>query len=218
MGWGRSPRRTRASSSRYRWAEWNRAYSLLILPRTPSCCVGKGSRASCGSTVFGMYLRTGPPVSTAARHARRLQREHGRWSVAVDPPKEPQDGLGRRSSRSLRRAGLAHRPGPAHLRLHLLRRPGPRTREAEQTGETTGAAPVVFDRYEGLDRSSWGTARHAPCGSPQSIARWPTGSCPTWSRLQISCASRKIPSGLNCGVDSRPLPVPLRTLSAACGR
>jgi hypothetical protein len=65
MDWGRSPRRTRASSSRYRWAEWNRANSLLILPRTPSCCVGKGSRASCGSTVFGMYLRTGHLVSTA---------------------------------------------------------------------------------------------------------------------------------------------------------
>jgi hypothetical protein len=34
--------------------------------------------------------------------------------------------------------------------------------------------PVVFDRYEGLDRPPWGTAHHAPCGSPQSNARWPT--------------------------------------------
>jgi hypothetical protein len=41
----------------------------------PLCCVGKRSRASCGSTVFGMYLRTG-----------RLQREHERRRVAVDPP------------------------------------------------------------------------------------------------------------------------------------
>ena len=40
-------------------------YPYLGLPRAPLCCVGKWSRASCGSTVFGMYLCTGHPVSTA---------------------------------------------------------------------------------------------------------------------------------------------------------
>src|SRR5918997_5242540 len=76
VGWSRSPRWTRASSSwppctlptclvrsaSHRRAEWDRASSLLVLPRAPLCCAGKGSRASCGSTVLGMYLRTGHHV------------------------------------------------------------------------------------------------------------------------------------------------------------
>ena len=56
---------------------------LISACLAPLCCVGKWSCASCGSTVFGMYLRTG-----------HLQRELERRRVAVDPPQKPQDGPG----------------------------------------------------------------------------------------------------------------------------
>ena len=61
-----------------------------------------------------------------------------------------------RRSRSLRWTGLAHRPGPAHLRLRPLRRPGPRTQEAEQTGEAPGAASRSLRPLRGPEPSPVG--------------------------------------------------------------
>ena len=63
--------------------------------------------------------------------------------------------------------------------------------------------PAVFDRYEGLDRPPWGTARRAPCGSPQSNARWPTERCLT-SRNRDP-ASRGLRRGIVCEQRRSPL-------------
>ena len=63
-----------------------------------------------------------------------------------------------RRSRSLRWTGLAHRPGPAHLRLHPLRRPGLEPRKLNKLARHQAQPPVVFDRYEGLNRPPWGNS------------------------------------------------------------
>ena len=83
-------------------------------------------------------------------------------------------------------ARRGHRPDRAHDRqgphrpcvaVEVAAERNVEARRSNRLARQQAEPPVVFDRYEGLDRPPWGTAHHAPCGSPQSNARWPTEKC-----------------------------------------